>query len=247
MEYFYSITIRPRLEDFDEGWGDILLNNFNKIIIGYERGTSEDIEQINHLQIALILDKDVRTDNLRNKIRKLLNYDNENPVWLVIKKSNDGLYTCGYCLKEGKFKYKGILEEKIADMMKYYEKNVALKNAPIHKLSNKWVCKSINGIHTAILEYIKSNPNAGGDFFDLEKIIQDMFNEDLLPLSLILNLKIKTSKSLLEQYIKNKLKLGLKEQDPIPSTGPSETPKKIFEDEYDYENDPLWDMNLTGI
>lgn len=220
---FYSITIRPKIEDFDEGWGKILLDNFDKIIVGYEHG--ENDTSCNHLQVALSSDVK-RSDSLRRSLKKLLNYDNTNPVWLVIKSSNDGLYTMGYCMKEDNFKYNGFSEDEINEALTYYKvKSEEINN----RLGKTWIIKSINALPQGIINHKKDNP----DLKTTESILMDLFLKDLIPLSLLIKVKLKPTADLLSAYTAFKTSGVAVGVCPIPSKDP---PEIIFElDKKDYD------------
>lgn len=238
MYNYFSITIRPRIEDFNIGWGKILLDAFDKIMVGYEHG--ENDTAINHLQVCLKLPCSScnRTDNLRRKIKKLLDYDNENSLWMVVKKSNDGLYTLGYCMKESCYKFKGFTQDDIDTAFEHYNnKSNELKS----KLGSTWIIKSINALPQGILDHKKKHPD-----FTTEKLLMDLFCKDLIPLSLMIKIKFKSTLDLLYAYTAYKSKGGDEDEDTIPSLRPHDIldtveiePKscdKKFEDLYDKLN-----------
>lgn len=220
---FYSITIRPKIEDFDIEWGNLILNHFDNIIVGYEHG--ENDTAINHFQVALSSSVK-RSDSLRRSLKKLLNYNPDNPVWLVIKSSNDSLYTMGYCMKEDNFKYKGFSEEEITEALTYYKvKSEEINN----KLGKTWIIKSINALPQGIVNHKLNNPHLK----TTEDILMDLFLNDLIPLSLLIKVKLKPTSDLLCAYTAYKSPGGTVGVCPIPS---KDTQEIIFElDKKDYD------------
>lgn len=197
LEGIISITIRPPIEDFKLEWQDILLSNFDNILLAREHGENTMI--VNHFQCVINAGT---TKNLRRKITNLLGYQTDNPVWLVIKKSNDPKYNIGYCMKEGDYTAQGIpfSPEFLDDCWQYYLANKNNKNqlSKISQLSQSWICTSINALPYVLLENTENVP-------DVERLVIRLFCEDKLPLTLILNSKISTAKRCINAFLHYKL------------------------------------------
>lgn len=97
--FYYSITFRPTLEEFQEVHEDVanaIISCVDEYYIGYEKG-EEEVDS--HLQCHVI-SKSKRTADLRQKIKKHCKFE-FTPVNLVIKLiTKNPLYQLGYCLKE---------------------------------------------------------------------------------------------------------------------------------------------------
>jgi len=95
----WSITIRPRKENFKEEWYLFLENKFKSVKMNY----SMCIEDSNHIHVALDCDKD-RQDKVRDFIVRILKYKPEDVqeklCWLKVSEHNDSKYCHGYTQKE---------------------------------------------------------------------------------------------------------------------------------------------------
>jgi len=139
----FSITIRPRADNFKKEWVGVLEKAFrkHKYIIGRETG-SKEITECNHLQICVI--GDFRADNLRRKIRGATKFkpedEHEAECWMKISKSDDPYFTIGYCCKEGNFETNMPV---LADSgLKYWQDR---KDQGKGAGAN-WKCKGINSL-----------------------------------------------------------------------------------------------------
>ncbi len=107
METF-SITIRPRLNNFKIEWMETLREYLDTkrpdcdYIIGGESGNADS--EINHIQMSLKTNQ--RNDNIKRMIKTVLKFEpedrDEKACWLKCNKSDDPAYTNGYCVKEKK-------------------------------------------------------------------------------------------------------------------------------------------------
>lgn len=140
----YSITIRPRLENFGgEAWIQALILKFadSPCIWGREKGTEETF---NHIQGMIETTK--RADNLKRAIQTVLQFEPadqaEKRSWWkceCAKSPLDILYVTGYCQKEKDF-YSNLVDKTLQDGAKHYEseRNKGRKQ--------KWECTSINDL-----------------------------------------------------------------------------------------------------
>lgn len=171
-----SITIRPREENFDLKWKQLLISYFDKKKYKYVIG----VEQGNHLQIAL--ETKVRSNNLRRSIIKELNYtpedDDESRVWLNLKNHSEPCYLIGYCCKDLQY-VTNYSNEYIEECVSFYEnKSDTLTRV---KTQQKWVCTGMNTLLPCVYEYAVKNHML---YKKLRVIITMMLAEDLIPLSL---------------------------------------------------------------
>ena len=95
----WSITIRPRFENFKKSWFDILENKFKGLNMDY----SMCIEDKNHIHIALDCDKN-RQDKVREFIIRIIKYKpedvQEKMSWLKVSEHDDRMYCHGYTQKD---------------------------------------------------------------------------------------------------------------------------------------------------
>lgn len=95
----WSITIRPRVDNFKEEWFNVLECRFKAMKVDY----SMCIEDKNHIHIALDCDKD-RQDKVRDFIIRIIKYKPEDVTeklcWLKVIEHNDSKYCHGYTQKE---------------------------------------------------------------------------------------------------------------------------------------------------
>lgn len=137
----YSVTIRPRADNFKAEWAQCLEIAFAKAkyVIAQETGDPDGKGDPNHLQCVFVMN--TRTDNLRRKVKAALGWEPdcemEKRCWLKISKHDDPLYAIGYCQKEGRFKSNLTAECLDKGASVYAEKPRA---------SNNWKCKGINGL-----------------------------------------------------------------------------------------------------
>lgn len=95
----WSITIRPRKENFKEEWFLFLENKFISMKMDY----SICIEDKNHIHVALDCNKD-RQDKVRDFIMRILKYKPEDVqeklCWLKVTEHDDSKYCHGYTQKD---------------------------------------------------------------------------------------------------------------------------------------------------
>lgn len=107
----WSITIRPREDNFKKEWFDILKNKFDTIGVMY----SMCIEDNNHIHIALDCEKD-RQDKMREFIIRIIKYKPEDVqeklYWLKVSEHNDAKYCHGYTQKDEGWYIGNILNSK---------------------------------------------------------------------------------------------------------------------------------------
>lgn len=107
----WSITIRPREDNFKEEWFGILENKFRNIGAIY----SMCIEDKNHIHIALDCDKD-RQDKVREFIIRIIKYKPEDVQeklhWLKVSEHDDSKYCHGYTQKDEGWYIGNILNSK---------------------------------------------------------------------------------------------------------------------------------------
>ncbi|AXH78537.1 MAG: hypothetical protein [Circular genetic element sp.] len=109
----FHIIVRPRIENFDKNWFEMLKDNFSDflrytITIALERGhdktdcTGQPIGCYNHIDMTVTCTS--RQDNIRAKVIKCLNYvpedDEEAARWLKVVAHDCEKYCHGYTLKE---------------------------------------------------------------------------------------------------------------------------------------------------
>lgn len=185
----YSLTIRPRQENYDlyhKEWITKLKTKFDrkmtKYVIGKESG--DDNESANHLQISLMTPQ--RHDALKRTLLTLLNFtpsdDDEARSWFVLKTHNDEKWCIAYCCKEGNYET-NIVEDYIAECKVHYEnkkkKISALKKTP------EWQCTSINRLMPYVLKVSLEN-GLKGDFHILVRTLASM---NKIPLSMAVKVK----------------------------------------------------------
>lgn len=95
----WSITIRPRQDNFKMIWYDTLVLKLTSLNMNH----SICIEDNNHIHIALDCDKD-RQDKVRDFIIRILKYKPEDVqeklVWLMVSEHDDRKYCHGYTQKD---------------------------------------------------------------------------------------------------------------------------------------------------
>jgi len=142
----FSITIRPLFHNFKVEWAEVLEKAFSKkkYVIGRENASSEEGAVCNHLQICVI--GDYRPQNLRRKIQGACKFvpehEAEEKSWMKVSKSDDPMYTIGYCCKEGDFltNIPCLAESALEYWKERKEQGVGA--------SMKWKCKGINSLLT---------------------------------------------------------------------------------------------------
>lgn len=140
----YSITIRPRLENFGgEAWIQALITycGDSPCIWGREKGTGVGF---NHIQGFLITTK--RADNLKRSIQGLFGFEpvdrDEKRTWWkceCAKSPVDERYVTGYCQKENDF-YSNLGDKTLQDGAEHY------KSLEGKVKQMRWECTSINDL-----------------------------------------------------------------------------------------------------
>lgn len=189
-----SITIRPRVENFDPGWREKLVDYYGGkgggFIFALESG-GENKTSPNHIQGGI--KSSSRTDNIRRQIISLLKYkpkdDDESKLWLDIKKHKDPKYLVGYCCKEGNYA-SDLSEEYIQECIQYYD---AEKNKLSHKFNPTWKSQSLNSLFPAVYDFCVEN-NLLSKHIKLKKLLYTMFSFDLLPLSLVKKITVEDNR-----------------------------------------------------
>ncbi len=124
----YSITFRP---DPTEEWGkyrETFLTRFqekyskSQYIIGQEKGSSK---YINHYQISVVMEKEVRADSYRRTFNKWITYDMEfkhpKVAIKIVPVTARHAYQKGYCIKESPTLDNVISNLKEDELLEYYQ------------------------------------------------------------------------------------------------------------------------------
>lgn len=204
MSDTFSVTISPR-GDVPENWQLKLSELFQRMewdyLIGKEYGQNNN----EHLQIAVSCT--LRSDNIRRKIKSelkpIFNDDDERRCWMKINKSDDPMYTFGYCMKEWKPVLNGdiFIEDlcdcsevpltkldtnmrlnKIRECWKHYE-HYKKQRGQGNDVIGGWKCKGINGLLPFCLEYAKEFDLINRNI-KLRSICVILVNNNLIPFSL---------------------------------------------------------------
>lgn len=148
----YSITLRPRLQEFkkinDYKYFDKILKKMKYYVIGKEKG---NCEEISHYQMVLIYNKETRVDTVRRTL--INNFKKYIPEcdWKIalkvksIKTNIEGVI--GYCLKEGIDNISKLEKEE-----EYYL-NLYMKN----KVSKDYFRVNSKNYHIYVERYIQIN------------------------------------------------------------------------------------------
>lgn len=139
-----SITFSPRELNSAQ------IQNFQNWIISMEGTPSKNSKIMSietqgkkHIQSGLITK--IRTDNIRRKLKSILDWDNldddEKKVSLAIKSHKDWNYLIGYCCKQNDPLYTNIDEDILIQCKDYYDTiKVGLKS----NTNKDWICSGLN-------------------------------------------------------------------------------------------------------
>lgn len=207
----YSITIRPRPNNFKVAWLETIRDYLDakkpgkcNYVIAGESGDGDN--EINHIQMALAIKS--RSDNIRRMIKSVIQFepedDMERQCWCKISKSDDPFFTNGYCLKEKKMIMTNYEADNLDKFDQYYKKKVSED-----KHNGGWECKSINELPYYLQSYAEENIKGFGEFSDkringieisMRALAYKAFGEGKLPFSLVRKLK-KSDEIIFEQLV----------------------------------------------
>ena len=200
METF-SITIRPRLNNFKIEWMETLRDYLDTkrpdcdYIIGGESGNADS--EINHIQMSLKTNQ--RNDNIKRMIKTVLKFEpedrDEKACWLKCNKSDDPAYTNGYCVKEKKMVYSNFSLEQRDEFYEYYKACVDRK-----KNDKGWECKGINELPYYLKKYMEETISDNEFEVSMRALAYKAFGEGKLPFSLVRKIK-KSDEIIFKQLI----------------------------------------------
>lgn len=214
--HFFSITFRPRIEEWlciKEDFLNLFIKKYNnekqfplaKYVVAPEKGESETI---NHYQIHLqLLDKERRKDVVKktifNIMRKFDISDKNVALKINIIKNKDVDYSIGYCMKEqdnlDSCYIKGFTNEDIERAIKIYtdKHNELLLNRHKTSISNR-------NLHICVKRFIECNKEFYSQVYTIQNvkvILSKMLESDYYMFNLISNRLLSKNIQLITAYL----------------------------------------------